>query len=116
MNEALKIQITVEADNVGTSSRQAQALHRILLDEGLPAVIERIRLGHETLDGGATLAVVLASPVLFELARTLRIFLQRYHSSRIRITDEHGSVIVEEVSEATIAKVLREWAERRNVG
>ena len=60
----MKLQIAVEAGDPATASRQAQALERLLLEEGPPATIERVRTNDETLDGGATLAVILASPVL----------------------------------------------------
>jgi hypothetical protein len=114
VNRTLKFQITVEAEGVGTASRQAQALQRILLEEGPPADIERIRSGRESLDGGATLAVILASPVLLELARALRMFLQRYHSSQVSITDEHGSIVAKNVSADTVSDLARMWSESRN--
>jgi hypothetical protein len=112
----MELQITVEADDSATASRQAQALQRLLLEEGPPANVERIRANDQTLDGGATLAVILASPVLLELARCLRVFLQRYNSSHVTITDEHGSIVATNVSAATVADLTREWSSERNVG
>jgi hypothetical protein len=111
----MRLQITLEADDPATASRQAQALHRFLLEEGPLATIERVRTNHETLDGGATLAVILASPVLLELARSLRMFLQRYNASQISITDEHGSLIAKNVSAATASELARSWSAERDV-
>lgn len=114
----LKLQITVEGDDIAAASRQAQALQRILLEEGLPADVERVRakLNRDNLDGGATLAVILASPVLLELARCLRMFLQRYNSSQVSITDEDGSVIAKNVSAATVSELVLKWSEKRDLG
>jgi hypothetical protein len=111
---AMKLQVTVEADDPATASRQSQALQRLLLEEGLSATIERVRTNDETLDGGTTLAVILASPVLLELARCLRMFLQRHNASEITITDEHGSVIAKNVSAATVSEVTRMWSAKRD--
>jgi hypothetical protein len=110
----LKLQITVEVDDVAVASRQAQALQRILLEEGLPAGVERVRLNRANLDGGATLAVILASPVLVELARCLRVFLERYSSSQVSITDDSGSVLAKNVSAATVSELIRKWSDKRD--
>jgi hypothetical protein len=112
----MMLRITVEADDSATASRQAQALQRLLSEVGPPATIERVRTNDETLDGGATLAVILASPVLLELARCLRMFLQRYNSAQVTITDEHGSAVAKNVSARTVAELMREWSTRRDVG
>jgi hypothetical protein len=114
MSKAIKLCVTVLADDAATASRQAQALERLLLEEGPPADIVRIRADQQTLDGGATLAVILASPVLLELGRCLRMFLERYHSSQISISDEHGSVIAKGVSAGTVASLIREWSSRQD--
>jgi hypothetical protein len=112
----MNLEITVVADDAAMASRQAQALQRIILEEGPPtAKVERVRTKHDTLDGGATLAVILASPVLLELARCLNKFLQRHNSSQVIITDEHGSVIARNVSATTVAELTREWSARRDV-
>lgn len=81
MSAPLRLQITVAAEDAAASSRSAQALNRIILEELPDAEVERIRLQSENLDGGATLAVILASPVLLEFARALRVFLQRHDLS-----------------------------------
>jgi hypothetical protein len=107
-----KLQITVTAEDAAASSRSAQALNRIILEELPGAEVERIRLQSENLDGGATLAVILASPVLLELARALRVFLQRHNSSRISITDEHGSLSVANVSAHTVDELVQTWKAR----
>jgi cobalamin biosynthesis protein CbiG len=110
----MNLQIMVAAGDAAASSRQAQALQRIILEREPTAGVERIRTDHETLDGGATLAVVLASPLLLELARCLRLFLQRYNSSQISITDEHGSIVAKNVSATTVDRLTREWSDRRD--
>jgi hypothetical protein len=112
--EATKFCVTVRAEDAATASRRIQALQRILLEEGPPADIERVRTSDETLDGGATLAIVLASPVLLELARCLRMFLERYHSSAISIADERGSIIADNVSAATVSDLINEWSVGRH--
>lgn len=111
----MKLLITVVANDAATSTRQAQALQRLLQEEGPQANIERIRTNDETLDGGATLELLLASSVLLELARCLRMFLLRYKTSEVIITDEHGSVTARNVSAATVDKVIQEWSNRRDV-
>lgn len=112
MTEPLKLLISVDAEDAGTASRQAQALLRILQEAGPPAQLERIRESSETLDGGATIAVILASPVLLELARALRVFLQRHNGSSISISG--GDIVATNVSAATIADLTRKWAETRD--
>jgi hypothetical protein len=115
MNELTKLRIRVEAESAGLASRQAQALEMIVQEEAPAAQIDRVRETGDTLDGGATLAVALASPVLIELARALRMFLQRYHSSAITISDASGSIIAKNVSSATIDSIAAEWAKHRDV-
>jgi hypothetical protein len=114
MSEAIRLCVTVIAEDAATASRRTQALQRILLEEGPPADIERVRTAGETLDGGATLAIILASPVLLELARCLRMFLERYHSSAISITDEGGSVLATNVSAATVSDLIKDWSAGRH--
>jgi hypothetical protein len=115
VSRTTQLHITVRADDVAAASRQAQALEKLLLEEGPSAKIDRIKASDETLDGGATLAVILASPVLLELARCLRMFLQRYNSSHLSITDEHGSIVAGNVSASTVADLIREWSNGRDV-
>ena len=115
MNELTELRITVEAESAGLASRQAQALEKIVQEEAPAAQIDRMREAGDTLDGGATLALVLASPVLVELFRALRMFLQRYHSSAITISDAGGSLIARNVSAATIDSIVAEWAKHRDV-
>jgi hypothetical protein len=109
---SLRLQITVAAGDAAASSRSAQDLNRIILEELPDAEVERIRCRNGNLDGGATLAVVLASPVLLELARALRVFLQRYNSSSISITDEHGSLSAENVSAHSVDELVQTWKAR----
>jgi len=110
----MRLHLTIDAGDAATASRQAQALERIILEEGPAATIERIRTRQDTLDGGATLAVILASPVLLELARCLHMFLQRYNSSQVTITDERGSLVARNVSASTVMALTREWSTRRD--
>jgi hypothetical protein len=112
LSTPLKLKITVVAEDTAASSRSAQALNRIILEELPDAEVERIRLQSENLDGGATLAVILASPVLLELARALRVFLQRHNSSRISIADERGSLSVANVSAHTVDELVQTWKAR----
>jgi hypothetical protein len=42
-------------------------------------------------------------------------FLQRYNSSEITVTQEHGSVAAKNVSAATVAELTREWSIRTDV-
>ncbi len=114
VTETLRVRIAVVSESVAASSRQAQALERLIQQEVPRSEVERIRDSTETLDGGATLAVALASPVLLELARALRVFLQRHNSSRISITDEHDTISATDVSFDTIDDVIQAWNSRSN--
>lgn len=116
MSGTNQLNITVQAEDDAAASRQAQALEKLLLEEGPSIKIDRIKASGETLDGGATLAVILASPVLLELARCLRMFLHRYNSSQISIIDEHGAIVAKNISAATVSELVENWANKRNVG
>jgi hypothetical protein len=110
MDATERFYVTVEAGNAAEASRLAQALEKILLEDGPAADIERVRASAETLDGGTTLAIALASPVLLELARSLQVFLQRYKSSQITVSDARGTLIAKNVSAATAEELARKWA------
>ena len=64
--EQTDLHLTIEGEDAGSASRQAQTLERLLLEQCPAARTRRIRTDAETMDGGATLAVALASPVLVE--------------------------------------------------
>jgi hypothetical protein len=62
MEGEYELHLTVEAEDAGSASRHAQLLERLLLEECPAVQIRRIRTDNEKMDGGATLALALASP------------------------------------------------------
>lgn len=114
MSDTLELRLTLRAEDVGTSTRQAQALERLLLEKGPPAEIRRVRTDQTTMDGGATLAVILASPVLLALAQSLRAFLERYRSSEIIITDPKGTVVTKNVSAHNVSELIAVFQQMRD--
>src|SRR4051794_33589284 len=110
----MRLALEVMAEDVRATSLQAQELERMLLDELPRAEVTRVRTAAETLDGGATLAVVLASPVLVELGRVVRAFLTRNTSAEITIKDANGSMVVKGVSAANAMEVFREYAAKEH--
>ncbi len=88
----MELLVKIDAEDAASASRQAQALERILLERNVPAEVDRIRSDQSRMDGGSMLAIAFASPVLLELAKALRMFLQRYHSAEISVTDAQGKL------------------------
>ena len=115
MSDCLTITVEVHAEDLAASNRQTQQLERIISEQAPEVVSKRRKHDLTTLDGGSMLALVLASPALLELAKALRVFLTRYHSSKITIRDESGSAIAENISAADAASALAGWARSRNV-
>lgn len=98
--------IKVQSDEAGVASRQAQSLERTLRELELDADVRRVKEDQTTMDGGAVIAVVLASPVLLELAHALRVFVERYHSSSITISED-GHVVAQNISAANVMELAK---------
>jgi hypothetical protein len=106
MGEATDLQLTVKAEDAGSASRQAQLLEQLLLEECTGIQIDRIRTDTEYMDGGATLALALASPVLVEVVKAIRAFLIQRGSSKIVVKRGRNSFTIEGASDQQI-KALR---------
>jgi hypothetical protein len=107
MNEEAELHLTVEAEDAGSASRQAQVLERLLLEQCPSAKVHRIRSDRESMDGGATLALALASPVLVELVKTLGAFFMQRHTSKIIVKRGGSSVTIEGASNEQMNDLLR---------
>lgn len=101
----VQFHVTLASETVASASRQSQALERILQEHSLGAEIRRVKTSHSHMDGGATLAIILASPVLIAFARALQIFLQRHNSSSITIKRD-GTVIAENISAKDASRII----------
>jgi hypothetical protein len=106
LGEETDFHLTVEAEDAGSASRQAQMLERILLEECPSTRIRRVRSDTETMDGGATLALALASPVLVEVVKAIKAFLLQRQSSKIIITKGQTSFTVEGPADQHIKELL----------
>src|SRR5215467_4965935 len=95
LGDQTDLHLTIEGEDAGSASRQVQTLERLLLEQCPAARTHRIRTNAETMDGGATLAVVLASPVLVELVKTLRAFLLQRRSAKISVKKGQSSFTIE---------------------
>ena len=107
MGEDISLHLTVEADDAASASRQAQMLEQIILEECPSVQIRRIRSNLETMDGGATLALaVLASPVLVEVVKAVRIFLVQRRSAKVVVKTSKGSFAIESATDQQINALL----------
>jgi hypothetical protein len=106
MEEETELHFTVEAEDAGAASRQAQMLERLLLEECPSVEIHRIRTETENMDGGATLALALASPVLVELVKAVHAFLMQRRSSKIVVKKGTSSFTIEGASDRQINALL----------
>src|SRR5271166_2876179 len=106
MGKETDLQLTVEAEDAGSASRQAQMLERLLLEECPTLQVHRSRTDTERMDGGATLALVLASPVLVELIRAIRAFLIQRRSSKIVVKRGTSSFTIEGASDRQMNALL----------
>ena len=104
--EQTDLHLTIEGEDAGSASRQAQTLERLLLEQCPAARTRRIRTDAETMDGGATLAVALASPVLVELVRAVRAFLLQRRSAKISVKKGQSSFTIEGASEQQMNALL----------
>jgi hypothetical protein len=106
MEESLDLHLSIEAEDAASASRQAQALERLLLEECPSVSVHRTRINQERMDGGAMLAVALASPVLVEFVKTLRAFLLRHKTAKIVVKHGRTSFTVEGGSELQVNALL----------
>ena len=106
MGEETELYLTVETEDAGSASRQAQMLERILLEECPTAKIHRIRTDLDKMDGGATLALALASPVLVEVVKALRSFLIQRRSAKIVVRKGTHSFHLEGASDQQVNALL----------
>lgn len=104
--ELTDLQLTIEGEDAGSASRQAQTLERLLLEQCPAARTRRIRTDAETMDGGATLAVALASPVLVELVRAVRAYMLQRRSAKISVKKGQSSFTIEGASEQQMNALL----------
>jgi hypothetical protein len=104
--EQTDLHLTIEGEDAGSASRQAQMLERLLLEQCPAARTRRIKTDAETMDGGATLAVALASPVLVELVRAVRAFLLQRRSAKISVKKGQSSFTIEGASEQQMNALL----------
>ena len=104
--EQTDLHLTIEGEDAGSASRQAQTLERLLLEQCPAARTRRIRTDAETMDGGATLAVALASPVLVELVRAVRAYMLQRRSAKISVKKGQSSFTIEGASEQQMNALL----------
>jgi hypothetical protein len=104
--EQTDLHLTIEGEDAGSASRQTQTLERLLLEQCPAARVRRIRTEVERMDGGATLAVALASPVLVELVRAVRAFLLQRRSAKISVKKGQSSFTIEGASEQQMNALL----------
>lgn len=104
--EPTDLHLTIEGEDAGSASRQAQTLERLLLEQCPAARTRRIRTDAETMDGGATLAVALASPVLVELVRAVRAYMLQRRSAKISVKKGQSSFTIEGASEQQMNALL----------
>jgi hypothetical protein len=106
MGEQAEVHLTIEAEDAGSASRQVQALERLLLEECPAVQIRRVRTDTENMDGGATLALALASPVLVELVKAVRAFLIQRRSAKIVVKRGTSSFTIEGASDQQMNELL----------
>ncbi len=106
MGEETNFHFTVEAEDAGSASRQAQMLERLLLEECPSVHIHRVRTETENMDGGATLALALASPVFVEVVKAVRAFLIQRRSSKIVVKRGTSSFTIDGASDREVNALL----------
>lgn len=107
--------IHFEGEDLAASNIYASELRVHLLefmsDKGMDLSVEVQKKDDSNMDCGASLAVVLASPVVIVLANGLRDWLKKRNTSSITIENADGKTIVKNIS----AKDAVNLADRLNI-
>lgn len=94
--------IHFDGEDLATSNIYASELRIHLLecmsDKGVDLSVELQKKDDSTMDFGATLAVISASPVALVLANALRDWLKKRNTSSITIENADGKTIVKNIS------------------
>jgi membrane-associated two-gene conflict system component 1 (EACC1) len=106
MEHSLRYIIRFEGLEAGDAGQAAESLRRTLIDEAPGVDARRARTDDDSMDFGTTLVVVLAAPAVVELAKGIAAWLARTHSSKVTITRQDGTVVVENIGAREAVNLL----------
>jgi hypothetical protein len=98
MDEQVRYVVYFEGLSTAEAGRATEGLQRSLREVAPAIQTSRVRTTSDTLDFGASLAVVLAAPAVVELAKGISNWLARSLNSKVTIKTPNGEVIVENIS------------------
>ena len=90
--------IKFESTSVAEAGDLAEDLREAILDAHPDVSAERRRDDSNTMDFGATLAVLLGTPAVIAVAKGIQDWLERHQSAKLRIERPDGTVVVENLT------------------
>jgi hypothetical protein len=106
MSVSTTLYISIVEGTAGEANQLANRLLRWLESSEVDVEVSRIKTDNTSMDGGITVAAILAAPAVVELAKALGQFLLRYQNSKITIKTADGEIVGENLTQATIQSAL----------
>jgi hypothetical protein len=98
--------IQFEGYSPADANRYAEELRNALLSAAPDAKVERRREDPDAQDFGATLVLILGTPVAVVLANAFRDWINRRSEARVHIKTPKGEILLEGITTKTAHKVL----------
>jgi hypothetical protein len=98
--------IEVEGDSSADTNRYAEELRNALRSAAPEAQVERRRADPDAQDFGATLVLILGTPVAVVLANAFRDWLNRRSNARVHIKTPEGDILLEGVTAKDVHRIL----------
>jgi hypothetical protein len=110
MENQSEFRLTFQNVSTADANKLAQELERELSRAGIQ--VSRRRDSESAQDFGATLVLVLGTPAVLVAARSLHAWVQRKNAGRLRIEDDRGTLVAENI-ESKDAPALAEAFNKR---
>jgi hypothetical protein len=98
--------IEIEGTSPADANRYAEELRDILRGATSEVKVEQRRADAEAQDFGATLVLILGTPVAIVLASAFRDWLNRRDSVRLHFKTPEGEILLENISAKDARKIL----------
>ncbi len=105
MPEELRFELSFEGEDSADANILAQRLKEDLAEALPDAVIERKKPSQDTMDFGATLVLVLGTPVAVVAAKAITEFLRRNSGVKLVLSSD-GSIIAEHLDSKDAARIV----------
>lgn len=103
MSNLVEYIISFPSASVAESGENAEDLRGFLREIAPEIEARRIRTDSETMDMGASLAVVLAAPAAIQLAKGIGDWLRKTNTSKVTIKTADGSIVIDNISSKNAA-------------